>query len=322
MEHNIILSICIPTYNRSSYLETTILSIVNQRRFQESNDVEIIISDNCSEDNTREVSEKYIAVYGEKIRYYRNSENIKDMNFEKVLSYGQGLFLKLNNDTLKHHDQSIDKILQTIDKNRDKRNILFFLNGELSIMNNVVCDNLSSFVDTVSYYSGWMGAYGIWKEDFVNFTNYNRCTHLQLTQVDVLFKLINSKRAVFVNNDKLFISVPLMKKGGYDFITVFLDNYIFILTEQLDNKTLSKKIFIEEKRKLLLQFIRPWLIIIILNPKQYYWGYKNWFRKIVHYYKNDILTLITFIIYFILSFCYHFVRKSIHFPDVINNKLK
>ena len=108
MEKNIVLSICIPTYNRSSYLETTILSIVNQRRFQETNDVEIIISDNCSDDDTKEISLAYEKLYGDKIRYHRNKSNIVELNFEKALSYGQGSFLKLNNDTAKHQEGSLD----------------------------------------------------------------------------------------------------------------------------------------------------------------------------------------------------------------------
>src|SRR5664279_654163 len=96
----VLLSICIPTYNRAKNLEDTLISIVQQRRFQETDDVEIVISDNCSGDNTGNVSEKFAALYKEKIRYFRNTENISDANFEKVLSYGKGQYLKLNNDTL------------------------------------------------------------------------------------------------------------------------------------------------------------------------------------------------------------------------------
>src|ERR1035437_6929312 len=108
----LLLSICIPTYNRAEYLEETILSIVNQKRFQETSEVEIVISDNCSEDNTKQVCEKFIAICGDKIHYYRNSENIIDANFERVLSYGKGVFLKLNNDTLVHQENTLEIFLE------------------------------------------------------------------------------------------------------------------------------------------------------------------------------------------------------------------
>lgn len=322
MKNKIILSICIPTYNRFSYLETTILSIVNQQRFQQSNDVEIVISDNCSNDETKNKSLGFVKLYGDKIRYYRNDDNIKDLNFEKALSYGKGLFLKLNNDTLKHHDGSLNNILQTIDENKEDRNILFFSNGFLEIKHNVLCDNLSSFLDKVSYWSGWIGAFGIWREDFITFNDFNKCSHLQLTQIDVLFRLINSQKSVLVNNSKLFDALPPSKKGGYDLLTVFLDNYLFLLSEQLKNKTLSEKVFISEKRKLLLQFICPWLVNIKTNPKTYYFTSKKSFSRIYCYYRKDLFTMITFVSKYFLLVIYRFARKGLRFLLGKNQKSK
>lgn len=311
MENNIILSICIPTFNRAEYLEQTILSIVKQKRFLETTEVEIIISDNCSSDITQKVSLSFVEMYGEKIKYFRNDSNIKDLNFEKALSYGQGIFLKLNNDTLKHQEGSLDNILQTIAENKEDKNILFFSNGVLDLKHNTKCNSLNSFVDVVSYYSGWIASFGIWKEDYLVFNDFNRCSHLQLTQVDVLFRLINTRRSVFVNNNILFTSIPPSVKGGYDLLTVFLDNYIFLLTEQLNTQTLSKKIFVLEKRKLLLKFIRPWMINIKTNPNGYNFECKNSFKRIFSYYKSDILTLLIFYVsYNYLRF--HSLAKKIY----------
>lgn len=312
--NNPILSICIPTYNRATYLDDTLHSIVNQKIFQETNEIEIIISDNCSEDNTREISEKYIEIYGAKIQYFRNSENIKDSNFEKVLSHGKGIYLKLNNDTLKHLPGSLDTIISSINENIEERNILFFSNKVLKIKQNILCENLNKFIETVSYWSGWIGAFGIWKEDFISLKDFSRYSHLQLTQVDVLFRLMNSKRPVFVINEKIFISLPPSKKGGYDILTVFLDNYIFLLTEQLNSNNLRKEIFLLEKRKLLLQFIHSWLVNIKINPNEYSFECKNSFRRIVSHYKKDIMTLIRFIIFYTLSLFYYFLKKTTHHP--------
>ena len=306
---NPILSICIPTYNRATYLEATLNSIVSQKRFQETSDVEIVISDNCSDDNTCEVAAKYVKIYSDKIRYSRNSENIKDANFEKALSYGKGVFLKLNNDTQKHLDMSIEKILQTIEENKQEKNILFFSNKVLKIEQNTLYKDLNSFIESVSYWSGWIAAFGIWKEDFMKLSDFNRCVHLQLAQVDVLFRLINSRKAAFVNNDEIFNIQALSRKGGYDVITVFLDNYILLLSEQLNNKTLIKETFISEKRKLLLKFIRPMLVTVKINPNEYYFEHKNSFRRINSYYRTDKITLIRFYVYYGLSLCYFFSKK-------------
>lgn len=50
-----LLSICIPTYNRAKTLDKTLLTLTGQDFFNVSDDVEIVISDNCSTDDTGEI---------------------------------------------------------------------------------------------------------------------------------------------------------------------------------------------------------------------------------------------------------------------------
>lgn len=311
LNNQIILSICIPTYNRADCLKQTIQSIVCQKRFIETNDVEIVISDNCSNDDTGGVSSGFIKEYGGKIRYYKNDVNIHDRNFKKVLSYGKGLFLKLNGDTMTHLNGSLDRIIKTINENKQERNVLVFSSGILGIKNSIVCNNLDSFVEKVSYWSTWIGCFGIWKEDFDNYIDFNKYAHLQLVQTAVLFNLISNKKRAFINDEKLFQMLVLEKKGGCDLLTVFLENYIFLLTEQLNNKKLTEKTFISEKRKLLLQFIYYWLINIKIYPNIYYFESKNSYRRIIRYYRKDLLTLIKFIIYYNRSLCYKYLKKQL-----------
>ena len=71
----ILLSICIPTYNRSKTLENTLNSLFSNPEF-DSNKIEVIVSDNCSTDDTAQVVAKYPLV-----KYYCNKENVKDLNF-------------------------------------------------------------------------------------------------------------------------------------------------------------------------------------------------------------------------------------------------
>ena len=68
-----ILSICIPTYNRENYLKKLLDSIVVQKDFIETNDVEIVINDGPSRDNTEELVREYQEKYKGKIRYFRNT---------------------------------------------------------------------------------------------------------------------------------------------------------------------------------------------------------------------------------------------------------
>src|SRR3989344_9484992 len=71
-----LLSICIPTYNRAEKLQQCLDCIVNQ--FQDSHVrdlIEVVISDNASEDNTTQVVKKLQELF-DNIRYFRNEKNL------------------------------------------------------------------------------------------------------------------------------------------------------------------------------------------------------------------------------------------------------
>jgi abequosyltransferase len=74
MEKIPLISICIPTYNRKKYLKQCLDSIVNQDCFTE-NQIEIIISDNDSNDNTEKLVKEYQINY-KNIKYFINDNNI------------------------------------------------------------------------------------------------------------------------------------------------------------------------------------------------------------------------------------------------------
>ncbi|MSU54604.1 MAG: glycosyltransferase family 2 protein [Candidatus Staskawiczbacteria bacterium] len=76
MNQTPLISICIPTYKRSGYLEKCLDNLAHQ--LEDSvvkNAVEIVISDNASPDNTREVVQKFQAKF-DNINYFCNETNI------------------------------------------------------------------------------------------------------------------------------------------------------------------------------------------------------------------------------------------------------
>jgi abequosyltransferase len=58
-----LLSICIPAYNREKYLKRLLDSIVSQREFLDTDDVEIVVDDGPSIDNTETLVKSYIKKY-------------------------------------------------------------------------------------------------------------------------------------------------------------------------------------------------------------------------------------------------------------------
>lgn len=87
------ISICIPTFNRSSCLDQLLTSIVGQVPANNYNDLEICISDNNSNDDTYKTVGKHQEKF-KNIFYTRQSHTINaPLNLEAVMAMGKGEYL-------------------------------------------------------------------------------------------------------------------------------------------------------------------------------------------------------------------------------------
>lgn len=91
MNENILLTIAIPTYNRVKFLGRAMDSVLSQM----TDGVELLISDNASQDGTEALVEEKMREYPS-IRYIRNPENIgPDANFLQCMKEAKGKFILL-----------------------------------------------------------------------------------------------------------------------------------------------------------------------------------------------------------------------------------
>lgn len=89
------VSICIPTFNQTEYLEKTLNSIFQQEYL----DYEIIVSDDSTENTVFDLIEKYRWL-GYYIRYYKNSVPLgSPKNWNNAIEKADGEFIKVI-----HHD--------------------------------------------------------------------------------------------------------------------------------------------------------------------------------------------------------------------------
>ena len=159
------LSICIPTYNRSNELKQCIDSIVCQKEFLINNQVEIIVCDNCSSDNTKVICKDFESRFGANFKYYCNNVNIgAEKNYEKTLSLGNGDFLKLSNDTNFFIEGSLNYILKSLEDNKQQDNFIYFTNNLFKNESKIILKNLDEFVKKISFYSTWILYYGLYKK--------------------------------------------------------------------------------------------------------------------------------------------------------------
>jgi abequosyltransferase len=113
------LSICIPTYNRSNFLPDLLDSIVKQIDDNNKNIIEVVISDNASKDNTKEVIDSYRTKIPNLV-YFRWDENKgADRNFIKVVELASGDYCWLMGSDDVIEDGSINYVLNFLEKNKN-----------------------------------------------------------------------------------------------------------------------------------------------------------------------------------------------------------
>ncbi|MBC7389197.1 MAG: glycosyltransferase family 2 protein [Opitutaceae bacterium] len=85
-----LISICIPTYNGAEYLSQAIESALRQT----FKDVEILIVDDCSTDNTLELAQKF-AQGDPRVKVFKNEQNLGLVgNWNKCVTMAQGTWIK------------------------------------------------------------------------------------------------------------------------------------------------------------------------------------------------------------------------------------
>jgi glycosyltransferase involved in cell wall biosynthesis len=124
-----LLTIAVPTYNRSAYLKRSLQNIITQiievDKFGES--IELVVSDNCSTDETAEVVRSFSSRYSF-IKYNKNDENGgPDKNFLKCVLLAKGKFTYLIGDDDILLPNSLGGIVNAIQRNQNSSIIM--ING-------------------------------------------------------------------------------------------------------------------------------------------------------------------------------------------------
>lgn len=90
-DNPIIMSFCIPTYNRAEIVYECVTNILKYP----GDEIEVVVSDNASPDNTKKLLD---TITDPRFRYSRNETNIRLQNYKKALSLGKGCFCVIMSD--------------------------------------------------------------------------------------------------------------------------------------------------------------------------------------------------------------------------------
>jgi glycosyltransferase involved in cell wall biosynthesis len=139
----ILLSVCIPTYNRCKYLEKSLDRIISQILNLEIA-IELLISDNCSTDGTNKLVSKFLEQY-KFLKYYRNETNLGLVgNVVNCIGLASGDYLWILGD-----DDHIDSnALSIITKEISSQ-----YGTSLFHLNSTILDGRTNELEELSYYS-------------------------------------------------------------------------------------------------------------------------------------------------------------------------
>lgn len=250
-----LLSICIPTYNRACYLWRTLNSITTQKGFLFTDFIEIIISDNCSDDATEEVCMEFVKKYPSKISYIKRDEHVSgDENFIFVINQARGKFVKLHNDTCYVLENYVDKMLDDV-KYADEAGCCGCFFANTAAKKEGIANCFDDLISNVSYYITWIASHCYRKDFLETLDNLNRYSHMNFAQVDIAGRLFEAGKKMYVSNNPYFTTIYVVNKGGYNVAKVFGYNYFYILNLYKKKGLLSADVIRKDKRKTLKKHI-------------------------------------------------------------------
>ncbi len=333
------LSICIPTYNRSEYLNNCLNSILLAKSLS-SLKFEICISDNGSKENILPI----IKFYKKKkllINYKKNSKNLGfGTNFYKVVKMAKGEFIwVIGNDDLLYMN-ALEKLEKLFSKNKDvdfffinssNLNSKFVFKHKQPFNTKKIPQNLESFskikknqkikfFDLINSSVSWDFLLGIFltiykREKFIK--NINILDKVKLNDPGVWSTIDNTAPHVkvfsytFKNSNSYIqakpLSVNLFGDKGWSLTYPFV--IIIRIPEILDiyrKNGLSFLKYIRLKNYALKKFI-PFMYFIIKNKKVSNYEYISLKKNIINniFYPNIYL----FGIYYVLKKIYSQILK-------------
>ena len=226
---NKLFAIAIPTYNRASYLDLCLEQIGKQVHGKEHN-IEVIVSDNASNDNTEDIVRKHIAS-GVAISYHRNKENIgADNNIAQAYLIATATYVLVLADDDVLVDGAVDRILNLL---RGSTYGIVHLQAypyqtdfakELPRRNKrprtIVYDDLSKFIGRVNYFFTFISGNIVNKSLVDSNIDINDFTNTNMIQLSWTFSaLFHSQRNVYVG--QYMIAAKGGNTGGYRLCNVF-----------------------------------------------------------------------------------------------------
>jgi abequosyltransferase len=275
-----LLCFCIPTSNRVEILEECLQNLIEHISLYK---FDIVISDNCSIDNTEAIVLEYQKKYPQ-IRYYKQLQPLPvDENFAFVLSKSTSEYTWLIGDSYRINP---DYFKEIIDQCNLSKYPLILLNSFDMIKNipTTIYHDLANLLQDLGWYLPFMSAY-IYHKDLLKSANYIKFYNSNFFQMGIVFDYFELKNFQIYWFSKNAITSTTLKKQSWhnEFLQVFAKNWTeFILSlPRSINLSIKEKCIKDHGRnhklftlKNLINFReRGWLSIEVCKKYRVYFKY-------------------------------------------------
>jgi abequosyltransferase len=293
-----LLTIAIPTYNRSEYLDKCLAHFMSQLAGYENN-IELLVSNNASTDNTDAVVNKYREQYP--ISYFTNDENGgADFNIVRCFEKSKGKFVWIFGDDDFLLPNTLSSVVNLLDTGNGGVGVIHLEKYWFDTDASPVLTDFSyteylhplNFLDTINWWITFITGNIINKSILSDFSG------IQAFKNTSLIQLAWTLPAIFAGSKNIKIDSPVVacksnNTGGYKFYKVFGTNFDMVL-DFFIAKGYDKKIKSIIHRHLLSSFF-PMFInendnsfnksayvkeepLVVLLPL--YWRYPQFWRRI------------------------------------------
>ena len=306
-----LISICIPTFNRSDILYQNLPRLLSLQAFD--HEVELVISDNASTDNTKAAIEQLKAEFSDKnISYYRNDENIRDRNFLLALSRGKGHYLKLLNDYTSFSNDDLIYMKEKVRVHQNDRDFcLFFFDKIKHIPKNtaeIEIRNVDELVQVLSNKMTWISNFGCFSNQLDTLYQFQERSKLMILQMMWILHLVSQAKRTLLVNITSYQGIRIKDKFRvpYNLFTPHVVNYYLILNEYVQCGLISPSTIKKDKSKVLHDYVGAQIKNYLFAPQDQSFDLSgSWHIIWTHFRHNPYLYIL------LMKGSFHYIQRKI-----------
>ena len=257
-----LLTIAIPTYNRAYYLSLSLEQIFKQIQELDAGEVEVLVSDNASDDDTSLVIEKMF-LKGLNIRYEVNSQNIGgDANVARCFDLALGNYVLILGDDDLFVDGGLIYLMKYLRGSNFGVVCMRPYGYDLDFRDefpgaqgsDIFYDSQAALFKSVGQYITLISAVVINKKMISDLIASSLIgVKLRLVQVElIIVATLRQNKNLYLN--RYLIACKRNNTAAYDFFLVFVENLSIILDSYKDQGLLSESIYALENKMLVTHF--------------------------------------------------------------------